>query len=179
MENNVATLGVERKSALEPAGVGKRFLALMVDGFVMSIVILPFYFLFMGSFIFSAVRNPDAVNPTAALIPMLAYTIVAIVIQFFYAGYFLTKKGATPGKLLLGLKVLNSDNHTHLSWKDVALREVIGKGVFLNLLFIIPLINFVAYAGYGLIFFANLILLFNPTRRLVHDLTAKSQVFAQ
>lgn len=52
---------------------------------------------------------------------------LSIAISFIYAGYFLTKKGATPGKQAMKIRVVKVEGFRNITWLEAFLREVLGK----------------------------------------------------
>jgi uncharacterized RDD family membrane protein YckC len=54
----------------------------------------------------------------------LALWVVGV---YFYYGYFYRTKGATPGKLLFDLRVLDGKTGTYLGTQQTIGREVFGK----------------------------------------------------
>src|SRR5262249_34825801 len=80
-------------------------------------------------------------------------------VSFLYNGWFYRNKGATPGKLLLGLRVVDAQTGTYLSWGQTFMREIVGRFVDALTLMI------------GLIMAA-----FRSDKRALHDLVAGTQV---
>jgi len=93
-----------------------RFLAIIIDGIILAVISffirLPLG-LAMGGLGVSLGRNPDPAQALAALPAILSLTRISFMIQFAvslgYEVYFLSTKGATPGKMALGLKVVRAD----------------------------------------------------------------------
>jgi uncharacterized RDD family membrane protein YckC len=88
------------------AGFWIRFLARMLDAIVLYIIILPVTFLVLGSAAFRVSNEP----PTAM------FLVLNVVLVFFQIGvsaayevYFLSRHGATPGKMVVGKKVVTAD----------------------------------------------------------------------
>ncbi|HVK62736.1 MAG TPA: RDD family protein, partial [Bdellovibrionales bacterium] len=75
------------------------------------------------------------------------------VVVFAYYGWFYSKKGASPGKLLMGLQVIDSTDGGHLTYWRAFFREAIGKWISM-----VPL-----GIGYFTAFFRS-------DRRALHDL---------
>ena len=98
------------------AGFWIRFLAIFIDGIILGVVSaiirIPLVMIGLGgAAATSRLENPEDV---AAIIPMMMGLIgVSFIIQFalgiLYQVYFLTSRGATPGKMALGLKVIRAD----------------------------------------------------------------------
>ena len=80
---------------MEGAGVGIRALSTIIDGIILacigSVITLGFG---------SSIDSSQAGN---------SYYIWSLLIGFCYYTYFESSKGATPGKMLCGLKVVKAD----------------------------------------------------------------------
>jgi uncharacterized RDD family membrane protein YckC len=93
-----------------------RFLAIIIDGIILfvvgAIIRIPLG-LAIGGVGLSLGRNPDPSQVLAALPAMLSLAGMSFLIQtaisLAYEVYFLSTKGATPGKMALGLKVTRAD----------------------------------------------------------------------
>lgn len=107
------------------AGFGRRFLATIIDGFVVGLI--EFVILFITGLIFGLV------NLTGLGI-MLGYILVLVVVLGYYIG-FLVKKGATLGKMAMGIKVITVSGEP-LTVGRVFLREIVGKFVSAIVLYI-------------------------------------------
>ena len=98
------------------AGFWIRFLARIIDGIILGaigfIIRIPFM-LMLGGVGFSLGDNPNPGQVMAALPAIFSglalLTLISIGINACYEAYFLTTKGATPGKMALGLKVIRAD----------------------------------------------------------------------
>lgn len=95
----------------ELAGIGIRFLALLIDGLIQAAVILVLVLIVIG--VVSATRF--SMN---GLPDWVATTIIGIVIFIFFVityGYFLlyeaTKNGQTPGKKAMKIRVIRDTGH--------------------------------------------------------------------
>ncbi len=140
----------------EPAGFGPRYLAYMIDYFVVVVVVA----LFGGGFSWIAglfmiyVGLPGAALPVAALVRLITSTFVA-------ASYFAKGESgaarATLGKWSLGLIVLRDDN------TPMTFNQAFGRALsaFLTAL--------TFYIGF-------LICVFRTDKKAMHDLMSKSKV---
>jgi len=97
-------------------GFWMRFLGIIIDGIILWVVgaIVSFPFgLAMGGVGLQLGRNPDPSQVMAALPAIMGMAGLSFVIRtalsLAYEVYFLTTKGATPGKMVLGLKVIRAD----------------------------------------------------------------------
>jgi uncharacterized RDD family membrane protein YckC len=98
------------------AGFWIRFLALIIDGFILfavsMIIRIPLMMIGLGGAALAPrIENPEDV---AALIPMMAGLlgisfVIQIAVSIAYEVYFLSSRGATLGKMALGLKVIRAD----------------------------------------------------------------------
>ena len=75
-----------------------------------------------------------------------------------YCGWFGKHKGGTPGKLVLGLQVVDYRTGTRLGYGRMLYRETLGR-----------LISAVSIVGFATVFFRE-------DRRALHDFLAGSQV---
>jgi len=133
-----------------PAGFLVRAVALLVDGLIASaaIVLLAFVSGFMLGLLFGG---------NQASFEALVITLqIALVIG--YSLYFLTQHGATPGKMLFGLRVVDTATGGRPSVGQALLRETVGR--CLSALFFI---------GY-------LMVLARSDRRALHDMLAGTAV---
>jgi len=107
-----------------------------------------------------AAQTPNAAPPDlgrflhdymAALGPVFFWSILINVLLFvLYEGLFLRLKGATPGKMALGIAVRPTEAPGQLSWRSVGLRILFKQGYvllvllspwFLLVLFVWPLVD--------------------------------------
>jgi len=101
-------------------GFWMRFLAVIIDaiiiGVVSAIVRLPLTLMGIGVVGSGFGRNPDPNQVLAAMPALISLIGLSFLIQLglslAYDVYFLTTKGATPGKMALGLKVTRADGGT-------------------------------------------------------------------
>jgi uncharacterized RDD family membrane protein YckC len=97
-------------------GFWVRFVAIVIDAIILGVVGLVIRIplgLAMGGVGLSMGSNPDPAQVMAALPAILSLAGISFLIQIgislAYEVYFLTTKGATPGKMALGLKVVRAD----------------------------------------------------------------------
>lgn len=97
-------------------GFWMRFLAVVIDAIILavasSIVRIPLTMMGLGVGM-GLGRNPDPSQVLAALPAMMSLFGLSFLIQMAigiaYEVYFLTSRGATPGKMALGLKITRAD----------------------------------------------------------------------
>lgn len=114
-------VSVEAQAATIPAGFWIRFVAAIVDGVIVNVATLPLTLL-VGV---AAPLIGGGLATKAVL--QVVNVIITWGIMYFYYGWFYSNKGATPGKLMLGLKVLNVENGAHLGYWPAFFRETLGK----------------------------------------------------
>ena len=131
--------GVEQGPQIVPiAGVGQRFVASFIDGILFSILSLLVYAVVFGPlFLMHKVPsmaqitasqmkyNPQA-NPLAGVISpqllLLLQGLILVVTILYYAG-FIAEGGQTPGKMMLGLRVVRT-NGRPVGWGRAFLRWI-------------------------------------------------------
>ncbi|WP_117238111.1 RDD family protein [Thermus sediminis] len=121
----------------------RRLVAYLVDGLILA----PLVVLVM------ALGGVDLANPT----PLQNFTFNALPSWAYYV-VFTALYGATPGKMLLGIRVVKTDGNP-VDWLTAFMREVVGKT-----LSILPL-------GLGYVW-----AFFHPRRQAWHDLIADTWV---
>jgi uncharacterized RDD family membrane protein YckC len=150
------------------AGFWIRFVALVIDmiilGIVGTIIRIPLALIGFGSAAsVGRISNPDDV--AGALGPLMGMLggliLVSILIQFalniIYEVYFLTSRGATPGKMALGLKVIRTDG------------APISAGLAVGRFFGKILSGLTLYIGF-------IIAGFDPEKRALHDRICETRV---
>ncbi|ANB90811.1 hypothetical protein MOVS_01010 [Moraxella ovis] len=100
------------------AGFWVRFFAQIIDGILFLLITLPVLYLIYGEAYFTT--EPATGSPfygTADVLISLVFPLVACL-------WFWMRKGATPGKMLLGLKVLDAKTGNLLTLGQALLRYV-------------------------------------------------------
>lgn len=139
---------------LRYAGFGVRFLAKLIDG----IVLLLAQQLIQIPVALVLPLTQSTPGPFAAFGPgMLVTTAIGQLMQLGYQSYFIGKRGGTPGKLLMKLKVVAPDGSA-LSYKGGALRGLAELVTSLT-------------CGIGYLLAIN-----DPERRTLHDRIASTRV---
>ncbi|MBY0374004.1 MAG: RDD family protein [Bryobacteraceae bacterium] len=100
------------------AGFWIRFVAYMIDNLLLGIVNSIVSIAALMPFIGAATRggSPDPFQITGFLIAYVGSILFSLVLYGAYESYFLGKNGATPGKMILGLKVIRPDGRP-ITWK--------------------------------------------------------------
>jgi len=135
-----------------PGGVRRRFVALLLDFFILSV--LSWTLTVPIELVGFAMMSPEL----AIAAQMFSWSI-GFVISFFYYGWFYKNKGASPGKLLLGLRVADTITGENLGYWRAFFREVFGH-MLSAILFGI---------GFAMAIFRN-------DKKTLHDLLFSTQV---
>jgi uncharacterized RDD family membrane protein YckC len=135
-----------------PAGFWRRYVATLVDGMLITITFFPL------AVMFTVLGGRDVQDPRY-WIATLGSLVVNMGLNFFYFGWFYKNKGATPGKLLMGLRVVDLETGMNLSYGRTFLREIVGKTI-----------------GYLTLFIGFILAGFRSDKRALHDLLASTQV---
>lgn len=101
------------------ASFGQRLVAMLIDGLVLFIVSLGLGFVFGLVFGISAGTDASASASTTSW-------LLSIVSWAYYV-YFTANKGATPGKMVMNIRVQNMETGQNLTYIEAFLREVVGK----------------------------------------------------
>ena len=101
----------------------RRWGALAIDTFFLSLVILPFAFLILGILGYSVAQR--LIEPGLGIVVyyllILLISIFGILLRMYYHAYFIEKEGQTQGQKLMGLRLVTTEGKTP-SFKTVALR---------------------------------------------------------
>lgn len=112
--------GVKKAEYVGPqASFSRRFVAMIVD-FVLCVGLLVVLIMLSTLGISSA---EESVNLIVGIL-----TIVTIFLVLVVPPFFIYKFSATPGKKIMGIKVVDVDG-SKLTWKQAFIREVFGKGL--------------------------------------------------
>jgi uncharacterized RDD family membrane protein YckC len=105
-----------------PAGFWIRFAAYSIDSAIVSLPVL----LATGVWAFSlmeqgAMASLAQVTPSMFLLPAIG-GICTLVLSVVYPVYFWALRGDTPGKRILGLRVVTMSGETPIGWRRAMLR---------------------------------------------------------
>ncbi|MGB3685140.1 MAG: RDD family protein [Ornithinimicrobium sp.] len=177
------TTGARTPDGQPISGWWRRFFARFIDGILLGILTLALLPVvapdFMGTFEqlidASIVENPnqDELNDLVAEVTGQAarLSLASAVLSIIYEAVFLKLASATPGKLLLGLRVRMRDHRGPLEWSTSAIRALTWYGP--SLLGVIPILGSIA----GLIPIVNgLWPLWDDKKQSLNDKTAKTNV---
>jgi uncharacterized RDD family membrane protein YckC len=91
----------------------------------------------------SETQRPDQMEVFSEIWwPLLAFSLLSIALNFAYHVFFLRWRAATPGKLMLGLRVRLRDRPGPLGWETILRRWVAQFGA--NLLSLLPFVGLIA-----------------------------------
>ncbi len=137
-------------TAFRYAGFWIRFAAKFIDGLIIGLfVVVPVVLLMIGS-----IRSGDE---TAMLIFQLVVQLAMIIVNGAYTVFFVTKYGATPGKMACGLKIVTPDG------------DKIRFGRSVGRFFAEMLSGMICYVGY-------IIAAFDGEKRSLHDHICSTRV---
>jgi uncharacterized RDD family membrane protein YckC len=132
--------------AIVYAGFWRRAAALMLDGIILMIAIVPF------AVVFGMLAGPGmrGQNPGAALGLLGLLYLIILALSVGYHTYFVSRKGATPGKMVMGMKVIT------VTGEPVSVGRAVGR-VFAH-----ALSGMILYIGY-------IMVAFDVEKRALHD----------
>lgn len=148
---------------LRYAGFWIRLVAQFIDGVLLTAVLGTIFAVFFGGSYFAMVRQAaqPGSDPSLVMGPMYArmgvYQLIGLAIGVAYAVFFWTRFGATPGKMALGLRVVNPDG------------QLIGVGQAVGRYFSYLLSAMILYIGY-------MMAGWDDQKRALHDRIASTRV---
>jgi len=140
-------------TGLQLAGIGARFAAHLIDGFVTGAMMMVFLVI-MGILI--AVLRPDRESVVLPLIVFAMYGLVFLA-MFCYHGFMLQMKGQTLGKMALKIKVVTPE----------------GGPITAGQAWIRVLVMFLLQSCFGISYITAF---FNPEKQTIHDMAARTRV---
>ena len=157
---NISSTSPQKESSIherEPGSIRLRFAAIFFDNLILGVpinILTVLSWQILGFTFYNTTNSANIFLLIIFFLSMLTYYI-----------YFSVKSGATPGKNIYGLKIIDIDTNNNLTYKKSTIRELINRGILS-----IPLLGFL----FGIINF--FVILSKPERRGVHDKAAHSQV---
>jgi uncharacterized RDD family membrane protein YckC len=153
--------GVVAARTVAYGGFWIRFVAWMIDAIILAIISSVLQLAFAGSLVRTIPVQPG-VSPSAAVLGRFMGTagllyLLSVAIAACYEGLFVAKLGATPGKMVLSLKVFRPDG------SPVAMGRAFGR-YFAKLLS-----GFTLLIGY-------IIAGFDSQKRALHDMICDTRV---
>ncbi len=113
----------------EYASFGRRSVASFLDGLILGIINAVVY---IPVYILTVTEGELAASTSVA---QSVVSVITLIIGLFYSLYFIGKKGQTPGKMALGIKVVKKDTGLPPGYVGAFLREYVGK--FLSSIFLL------------------------------------------
>jgi uncharacterized RDD family membrane protein YckC len=158
----------EGVAPIQPAfrygGFWIRFVALLIDGVILGIAGSAVQVLLLGSTLrpFAQIRPNATPEESLAAFGAIMGTLglsmlVSVVIGATYEGFFVSRVGATPGKMALGLKVVRPDGSA------VGLGRAVGR-------------YFAKWLSYMTLFIGYIIAAFDAQKRGMHDMIVDTRV---
>lgn len=151
-----AAYGEEMVIEGDPAGFWIRFLAYLIDSVIISLLMVVIW----APSIFVTIRaatSAEGPGPLAAILPFLSF-LIGTAAALGYILWFWANRGATPGKKMLGLKIVREDGEEPIGWGTAFMRLV---GYMVS--------GFILYIGF-------LMIAFNAEKKGLHDMIAKTRV---
>lgn len=147
LKNNEAVQGTVTKSVsgspdYQLATLTKRSYAVFIDGLIVTFVSialnLPYYITLFKKVIDA---YQQGITPTMQSLDVSTplYNFLSILSSLFavaYYVYFIGKSGATPGKRMFKIKVIDKETHQAPGYVKAFLREIVGKFISSIVLFI-------------------------------------------
>jgi uncharacterized RDD family membrane protein YckC len=139
-------------------GFWVRFIAYVIDSLILSLLSFP---VMIGASMLGIMSvDPNAETPEVSGIFLAGFGLIYLLFvfaTFFYHGWFLSRKGATPGKMAMGLQVVNPDGSF----------LTLGRGMLRILAQIVSAI--ILYIGFIMVAFDN-------EKRSLHDRLMNTRV---
>ena len=146
---------------LDLASIGRRFVALMIDGLILAIpiVILFFVVLIPIGLIDPETVGGEEVPMFLAIAGNIFVTLGVAAIYILYEGLMLSSGGQTLGKKAMSIKVVSAEGREMTkaqAWGRVAARQILN---------IVPCLGLIDY-----------LVAFGQERTAIHDMMAKTRV---
>lgn len=142
-----------RRDELRLAGIGRRFVALMIDGLIIG---LPFFGVIVAFVGVSVFLDPEA--ETEWWIDWIGYASIPFMI--IYEGLMLTYRGQTLGKMVMQIRVVRPDG------SKISAGQAWGRAAVQNLM-----ASFLSIFNYVPAFFTK-------EKTCLHDLAARTRVIS-
>ena len=141
-------------TTLNLASIGKRFMALFIDGCIIGIPFLIIY----GIAIFAVFSGGGQQLRPENFLAIQVFSWLSLVIMVIYEGLMLGARGQTVGKIAMGIKVVRADGGDLTkgqAWGRAAMRQVLVS--------CLCIINYLPA-------------FFTPDRTTLHDMVAGTRV---
>ncbi|HAZ12229.1 MAG: hypothetical protein A2X86_03240 [Bdellovibrionales bacterium GWA2_49_15] len=149
------------KDEVIPGKIWRRFVASLIDHAILIVLMIPTSNL-LGSFfnLRDVPLEQGGELPREIYLLMIAMTISFTALVYFYFTFFHVVKGATPGKMAMGLRVVVVPDGGNIGPLRSFVREVIGKTIS------------------GFLFIGFIVMLLRKDHRALHDLIARTHVIS-
>lgn len=120
-------------TGLRYQGFWIRLVAKILDGIVVGVLMIPLWFVFMGSVISTAANRAGAPVASQVLGMQLLMNLASIVVTLAYSTWMNGRWGATVGKMAIGAVIVNTDG-TPISYGKAlarALAEILSGIILL------------------------------------------------
>ena len=155
-EQIIIEIDAPQFNTLQVAGIGERFLALLIDGLILLFVDRVLGIIFSNITMAVTKAADDSLNGTIISVMLnILSSLLGCAIGMAYEAYFLSKEGATPGKKLFHLKV-------QYNGQNPSIVRSIGRHFARTLS--------------SLICFGYIMAFFSPEHRALHDIICDTVV---
>jgi uncharacterized RDD family membrane protein YckC len=150
--------------ALDLASIGRRFLALWLDGLILGmIVMIPAVLIFLAiGFplgMFDGGEEAEELLGVGMAIAQLVLTFGIMAVYILYEGWMLSRDGQTLGKKIMKIKVVTPEGG------DVTRSQAYTRSAIRQLIGIVPCLGLIDY-----------LVAFGQERTCIHDQVAKTRV---
>ncbi|MCA9427013.1 MAG: RDD family protein [Candidatus Omnitrophica bacterium] len=145
---------------VQPASLSARSLAFFIDSILLNLATVPFIAMFSLYVVGNAPTDGEAVDwilENSSQI-QLGTTAIGFVVNFFFIPFFYYESGMTPGKRLLGMRIVDVS-----TLEPLTMVQSVGR--FLA-----------SYLSTCVLYFGYLVAFFNKDRRALHDFLAGTYV---
>jgi uncharacterized RDD family membrane protein YckC len=153
LKEGAIAAGGARMGAVHFAGFWIRFAAKFVDGLVMAVILVPLYI----PMVLAVVRQAESEPSPMVLILQLLTNLAQVAVSLGYNTFFIGKYGATPGKMVCGIKVVSPTG------EKISYARALGRAAAEILS------GMICYIGY-------IIAGFDSEKRALHDHIATTRV---
>jgi uncharacterized RDD family membrane protein YckC len=147
-----------------PAGRGQRLVAVILDGVLISIAIIPLFLVFGGMSVMADIDPNSPPDGMAMMGKMMSALIPGYIAAAVVQGWSLHAFGGTLGKKLLGLRIVRTDGS-----RAGFVRLFFGRGAVALVPGVIPLVG-------SLWTLVDSVLIFRDSRQCLHDQIADTKV---
>lgn len=119
-------LNAKHGGGATPGSFWLRFIAAIIDQMILGFVLFPLNIV-LTVLMFALSGNPENPHGSAMVLFYLVYYAVYFLVVFAYFGWFYKNKGATPGKMVFGLRVVKANEGTFIGYGRAFFRETVGK----------------------------------------------------